>query len=162
MVKRSIMLIGFLLVLFLVGCGQSEVSKDLQDYINNKLPELAKVETDAIRDYESVTGNNFKNDEITYNKLQDSVIPKYRDFIEKLEAIKPATKELQAAHEIYIQAANKQYSAFLQMSDALEKQDVGLLAQANDKLAEGRKGIRQWQTEIEALAKKHNVTFQQK
>ncbi|BAU28922.1 hypothetical protein DFP93_103231 [Aneurinibacillus soli] len=156
------MSIGFLLALFLVGCGQSEVSKDLVDYINNKLPELAKVETDAVRDYESVSGKNFKNDEIMYNKLQDSVIPKYRDFVGKLEAIKPATKELQAVHEIYIQAANKQYSAFVQMSDALEKQDAGLLAQANDKLAEGRKGIRQWQTEIEALAKKNNVTFQQK
>lgn len=146
--------------LFLLGCGQDPVQKDLLDYLNNKMPALADMESEVISNYDSVTGANYTSDEEMYTMLTEKVIPKYRDFISELEEIQPQTQEVSELHELYISAVNKQYNAVVQIVAALESQDTNLVVEANEKLNEGRKGIRNFHSKLQALAAEHNVEIE--
>ncbi len=146
--------------LLLMGCRQDPVQKDLLDYLNNKLAPLAETETQIANSYDSVIGENYTTDEETHRVLTEDVMPKYRDFALKLEEIQPQTQEVQEIHELYITAVNKQYNAIVQMIAALEHQDTSLVVEANERLSEGRSGIRNYHNKLHALAVKHNVEMQ--
>lgn len=147
-------------LLLLSGCWQDPVQEDLLDYINNKLTPLVETEEQIINRYDSVIGENYTSDEVTYKVLTEEVIPKYRDFVEKLEEIQPQTEEVQEVHEIYLSAVNKQYNAMTQVAAAIEQLDTNLIVQANEKMAEGRSEIRTFQSKLHTLAKEHNVEIQ--
>ncbi|MDZ5471331.1 hypothetical protein SM124_06180 [Bacillus sp. 31A1R] len=151
----------FTCLVILTGCFGNPVQDDLLNYINEEIQPLADLETKAMDAYDSVTGANYTDDQTTYNTIKDEVVPTYRDFIDKLEAIKPETEEVSKLHEQYIDAANMQHSAFIIILDALEKADTGLITEANDKLAEARKGIRSYQKDLEKLAEENNVEFEE-
>jgi hypothetical protein len=157
----GITILAFVLIITMLfaGCGEDPIQKDLLNYVNNEIPKIASLESDALDKYNSVTGDNYNTDEETYTALSDSIIPKYRNFITKLEEIKPQTPEVKALHELYIEAANNQYNAFVQLKAAIETQDTNMVSQANEKLDKGRKGLRDFQDKIAELAKKHNVEF---
>ena len=160
--KPKIASIIIMITLFLFGCGQDPVQQDLLNYLNNEMPELADLESEVLKDYESVTGPNYKNDLETYKVITGKVIPKYRNFISKLEAIQPKTSEVRELHELYIGAVNKQYNAIVQISAAIFNQDANLVVQANEKLNEGRKEIRNFHNKLQELASKHNVEILEK
>jgi PBP1b-binding outer membrane lipoprotein LpoB len=156
--KMSIWLLVTFIFLTIAGCGgQDPVQKDLLNYVNNEMPKVDDLESNALSGYNSVTGNNYTDDSEMYRVLTDSVIPTYRTFTQKLEEIKPQTPEVQAIHEIYIEAVNNQYNGMVQLSAACENQDTNLVAQANEKLDKGRKGIRDFQSKLDELSKKHGV-----
>lgn len=141
----------------LTACGSDPVKEDLINYINNTMKPMSQSETEIMNNYGSVTGDKYKDDETTYKAISEKVVPQYRDFIAKLEAVKPNTKEVQDLHETYISASNKQFNAMVQFMAALEQQDTNLITQANDKLTEGRKEIRDFQSKLEQLAANHKV-----
>ncbi|WP_255298350.1 hypothetical protein [Brevibacillus dissolubilis] len=146
-------------LLFTAGCLFDPVQDDLIAYINDRVKPLAPLEAEAMDAYDSVTGVNYKNDAETLTVIRDTVMPKYRDFITKLEAVQTDTPEVRAAHEIYIAAANKQYNAMVQITAALEQQDVEMIHKANEMLDEGRKGLRDYQNQLRELADAHGVTL---
>lgn len=162
MLKRYLLCTGVLVffTLLLLGCGQDPVQAELLDYLNNRLPALDAIESKIISDYDSVTGPNYTNDEETYAVLTEKVIPDYRGFIIKLEEMQLQTQELEELHDLYIVATNKQYNAIVQITAALENQDTNLVVAANEKLSEGRKGIRDFHSKLQALAAKHNIEIQ--
>ena len=55
--------------------GNGSVQQDLLNYINVELTKVTPLETEAMEYYESVTGENYKDDLTTYNVLKDKVIP---------------------------------------------------------------------------------------
>lgn len=150
-------LISLFSVLFLLTACGNPVQDDLLSYINDDIQPLADLEIEAMEAYDSVTGANYTDDDTTYNTLVDEVIPKYSELIDELEAIMPETDEVSKLHDQYIDAANIQHSAFVTILDALEKGDTGLITEANEKLAEARKGIRAYQQNLKKLAKENNV-----
>ncbi|MEG3071084.1 MAG: hypothetical protein RQM92_09920 [Candidatus Syntrophopropionicum ammoniitolerans] len=141
--------------------ARTPVQEDLLNYLNEQTPRLAAMENEVVEELDSVIGKNYSNDIETYQVIVDKVIPGYRDFMEALEAVKPATPEVVGLHEIYIDAVNKQFNAIVQISAAIENQDTNLISHANEKLSEGRKGIRTYENELQALAQKHNVVLQE-
>jgi hypothetical protein len=66
----------------------------LQQYINEDLKELAVLEEDAIAEYDSVTGDNYVDDYTTYVHIEEVFIPMYKDFLDQLEEVRPATLEV--------------------------------------------------------------------
>jgi hypothetical protein len=88
-------------------------------------------------------------------------MPMYKDFLDKLEEVRPATPEVQEVHELYIEAVNMQNNAFLKILAALEQQDYDMIADANEMLAEGRAGIRKYTNELERLAEEHDVELEE-
>lgn len=148
-------------LLITIGCTSKDpIREDLINYINNELLPIANLEKEAAEAYESVTGSNYKDDIQLYNTVNEVVIPKYREFVEKLEAIQPKTEEIRKLHELYIEAANIQFNAFNLILSAVENQDRNLVVQANEKLEQGRKLLREFNYQLEELAKKHNVEFE--
>ena len=151
----------WLLVLFFVISCSNPTKDELINYTNNELPKVASLEAEIISLYDSATGENYKDDVSLYTTLRDDVIPKQKKFVEDLENINNNLKipEIIKLNETYIEAANIQYSAFLIMLTALEKQDYTLISEANEKLDKGRKLKRQWQIDLNILADKNSVTF---
>ena len=77
-----------------------------------------------------------------YNTILNEVIPKYGKFITNLEEVKVETEELRNIHENYIKAVNIQNSGFVTILSALEEQDMDKMNEANEKLTEARKMMR--------------------
>lgn len=162
--KRRLVCIAMIILvsLLLLGCEQQNpVQDDLLNYLNDELAPLADTETEIIDSYDSVMGLNYTSDEEAYNVLTEDVMPKYREFALELEEIQPTTQEVREIHDLYIAAVNKQYNAIVQMIAALEHQDTNLVVEANEKLDEGRAGIRDYRNKLHALAAEHHVEIQE-
>ena len=149
-----------LMLLSIISCS-SPTQNELLQYINTEIPKIATMESEVMDIYNNVTGENYKDDETLSNKLSDDVIPKYKKFVEALENISENLKEPEIIkiNEIYIEAANAHFSAFVVLLAGLENQDLALVNQANEKLAMGRKLIRQYQLDLKTLAKSNNIEF---
>ena len=153
----KIFILGFLF-LGLSSCS-NQVSDDLLDYINKQLPKVADNESKAVESYESVSGENYTDDETMYYVVRDEVVPVYRKFIDQLELISEEleTEEVQKVHEKYIEAANVQNAAFMLILSALDNQDYNEMAEANEKLDKGRKLMREYKLDLKKICKENNV-----
>ncbi|BDH60648.1 hypothetical protein MTP04_07780 [Lysinibacillus sp. PLM2] len=153
----SLFSLAFVFVLF--GCG-NPVTEELLSYVNEDLVPLAEKETEILEEYASVTGENYTDDETTYYHISDVILPLYTDFIEDIEALKFESTEIRDVHELFIQAHNTQYNGIVQVMSAIENQDYDMMIQANEKLEEGRTGLRDYQYELQDLAKKYDVQLE--
>jgi len=135
------------------------VEKDLLNYINNELPKIGQLESEAIAAYASVSGNNYTSDSVMYFKIKDEVLPKYTEFNSKLQAIVPATEELKKIHGEYVEAAKDQLEAFTFIVDALIKQNADEIQKANVDLSKGVALIETWKKDLLETCKKHNVVI---
>lgn len=162
----------FVLAILAVVLGQgiglydtfgNTVKNDLLTYINEELPPLVEYEDTAISTFDAVTGENYTDDLSLYTALTSTIIPVYGEMRAMLENITMnlKTKEVRNLNEIYIEAANEQYNAFVMFQTALEQGDSNLVLQANEKLDTGRKLLRTWQIELDDLCKKKGVIFKE-
>lgn len=135
--------------------GGDAVQDDLLDYINNDTNEMVELDAEVIELYEKA--QNSANDYTMYEILMNEVIPKSKKLIEEAESIEIETSEVKKVHEIYLDAINKNNQAFTLMLSALENQDYTVMTQANEKLDEARKLLRDYESALETLAKEHDV-----
>ncbi|MFA9560302.1 hypothetical protein ACERII_23575 [Evansella sp. AB-rgal1] len=159
--KSFYFLLVTMLSLFITGCFADPIQEDLEDYVNNGIIPLVPDEEEILGLYESVTGHNYSDDYVLYNTIQFDILPKYQDFIQKLEAIRPSTSEVREIHEIYIKASNEQYSAMVLILDAIDYQDHGLINDANNQLNEARSLFRTFQYELQDLLDEHNLEMEE-
>ena len=54
-----------------------------------------------------------------------------------------------------------QYNALVQIMAAIEQLDTNIIVNANEKMSEGRKKLREFETKLVELAEEHNVTLEQ-
>lgn len=159
MKSKAIAVLVFLLSLFiLAGCAKDPIQDDLMNYLNNDISKISSMEEDAAAAYASVTGNNYTDDQTMYDTLNSKVIPKYNELINKVSAIAPKTKEVQEIHKIYVNAAKTQMDGFKKILTALEKQDAGMIEDANKDLQKASSGMADYQAKLKELGSKHNVT----
>jgi hypothetical protein len=143
--------------LLLNGCGSDPVQDDLINYINNQVPKIVPLEAEIMDEYSSVTGENYKDDP-TMLKVLQTLRPKCRRMLTILEEeITPKTAEVRKIHELYIDAYNNYYNAFLLIELAIEKADPAIIVKANEKLDKARKLQRDWLSDLNELKRKHNV-----
>jgi len=147
-------------ILALAACSSDNVQKDLLNYINNELPKIATLETEAIAAYGSVSGDNYSSDSTMYYTIKQTVIPKYEEFTSKLKAIHPATEEIATMHGEYVKAAGDQMEAFKLICLAIEKQDAEIIKQANTDLDQAGNLIDLWKKDLDEKCKQHGVTFE--
>lgn len=146
------------MVCLIVACNtKNPVTEEIVSYINGDLKQLSEEEVRLNQAYESVTGNNSVDDETTYNKLSDEIIPGYVEYIKKVEAVNIKSQELKDVHEIYIEAINIQHSALTIILSGLENGDYDKIDEANTKLTEARKMMRDYQSELTKLMDKYHV-----
>lgn len=128
-----------------------DVSGDAFSEYQAQISPLAAEEESLIARYDSVSGDNYIDDLTMYTELV-SMVPDLRNFIAKIEAITPSDPELARLHQIYVKAWNTQSAGFTMTIDALEKQDYGIVSDANELLAEGRSLMREYIDGVSELA----------
>ncbi|MCU9612006.1 hypothetical protein OEV98_00350 [Caldibacillus lycopersici] len=162
MIKKLLVLFLFLVAGILFGCVNKEVTvhDDLLNYVNKEMQKAYDLENVSITAYENVSGVNYTDDFTMHQALTKEVVPNYRDFIDELEHADIATEELQVIHDGYVKGAKKQLEAFELFVTALEDQDINLVEEGNELLAEGRELINTYVVEIEELASEHNVEWE--
>lgn len=144
----------------LAACGDP-VADELELYVNEELNALAELEEDAVNAYNRISEDDeLETDEEIYVFLQDDVIPMYKEFVQKLEAVTFDHNEIREVHEIYIDAANVQHNAMLTFLTAIEEGDYDRVVEANELLTEGRKGIRDFQSELDDLLDEHGLELE--
>ena len=152
-------LISFSLCALAVGCGK-KVQNDLLNYINKDLKSVEALESKAMDKYNSMIGKDDVSDAQLSEALTNTVVPTYRQYIEKVEAFKPETEEVRKMHELLIDAANAQMSGFTLMMDAIGKgSDLSIVTKANEKFGAGKKGLREWEAKLNDLCKANGVEF---
>ncbi|WP_043932493.1 hypothetical protein [Bacillus sp. EB01] len=145
----------FSLLFLLSACGD-EVSKELEQYVNEDIKSLSSVELEALEMYQSVTGANYTDDLTTFETMNE-LVPMYNEFITDVEAIRPKSKEIREVHDIYIEAVNTQQKAFVGILDAIQNQDYQGVQLANEQLADARKLFRDYQDALSDLLAEHDM-----
>lgn len=155
--KTKFFILFILFLSLLTGCGQDPVQEDLLNYVNVELAKTTSLENEAINAYEGVTGSNYKNDVESYAVLNNIVIPKYHEFINRIESIQPKTEEVRQIHELHISSVNKQYNALLKLMTAIENGDSDKVIEANEMLSNSRSDMRNYKARLNELGKKYDV-----
>ena len=141
----GLLIIGIVVVVLFI---QNKKVNDYNGYVD-EIKKISSIEESIIDKYDSVIGTNYKDDSTMYKKIQE-MLPETRDFIYKLESIRPKEKELIAIHEVYISGWNNQLGAFLLMASAIETQDTAKVVEANDRITKGRALLRDYVNAMES------------
>jgi DNA-directed RNA polymerase beta' subunit len=114
------------------------------------------LEEDALKYYRSVADDKYEKDntDIVIKKI---VIPKYTEFVDKLENIKPQTGEVKKLHKIYTKVAYARLKAFQQMKEGFEKKDGKLVKETDKILAEAKSGVEEYKRQLIKLTEEHNI-----
>lgn len=154
---KKLGLIIIISITALLSACSSPAQDEILNYLNEELPGIGEMEAEVINKYDSVTGDNYTDDETLYNALNEEIIPLYSDFIDELESIEIKDKDLRAIHEGYIEAVNQQSGAFNKMITALENQDAALIEEVNEILNQSRKAMRDYQYDLQEFADENDV-----
>lgn len=156
-VGAAILVISIMLPLLMVGCFGDPIKDDLNNYLYTQIPPLNKTEAQIIKDYESVTGSNYKDDATLYAMLNDNVIPNYEKFVTDLGNIKCKTVELQNIHQKWVDGAKIQLEGFKKARQALVDQDANEIQDANKLLKQAGDKIDEHNKELKTLADKYGM-----
>jgi hypothetical protein len=160
---RTCKIIFILLIVTLgVGCAVNPVRRDLADYVNQGILNIAELEQKSLQRYASVTGQNYTTERRVYEALRDHVVPLYKRFVEGLRKIRPETEEVKKLHKIYIMGAEHLYEGFKTKMYGLEMKDEKIVLAANEKIQRGAVQNQKWRTELVALARKHGLSAEKK
>jgi len=137
-----------------------EKQKEIVDFINEDMNEIASYETKANEALATVSGENFKNDEELYAVLTTEVIPEYEKAIEKAKALEVNVEELKPIKDKIEEALGVYYDALLLEKEALEKTDKELIEQSNEKGSEYLTAISEYHEEMGKLAEEYGIDYQ--
>jgi len=159
--KRKLLIATALLVVIMImaGCKSTSVKDDLNNYVNQELKALKTLELEALRAYQSVTGENYENDAVMHEVMTETVIPKYREYLTALQEVKPKTKEIKELHDKLLEGTNSVYFGLQDIVLALEKQDESLIDQGNSKLELAEIQLGEFWDRLEELAQKNDIEY---
>ena len=124
-------------------------ASEKQNYLN-QLQGLSQRETDILSKYDSVSGENYTDDETLYYTLME-LIPDVQQFIGDLEAITPTDPLLAEIQKTLVDGWNLQSKGFTLAAAALADQDLSKIAEANEALAQGRALLRTGSQKVSSL-----------
>jgi hypothetical protein len=159
--KKTVLFFLPLLSITTITCT-SPVEKDLLNYVNIQMKNVAEMESKPIDLYNSIISDKEMDNETSAALINDSVLPAYKEYILKLESISsqiktPAVKQI---HEICISAANAQFYGISLAATALLKNDNVMMVKSGEKTDEGRKLMRQYNDALSRLGKKYKLQLQ--
>ena len=161
--KKIIPLIAIIFVLstILTACSKPDpINEDLISYVNVQMPTVIESQSSVAKDYESVTGKNFIDDNAFITKVKDTVIPNSTKFIAKAQAIAPKTEEVRKLHEKYMTSMKTQQEGFVLLLAAAEQGDSTKVPAGNEKLTQASKVSEEYKADMDTLAKAHGVEFE--
>ena len=147
----------FLICLWITGCASGRGAKELVNYANQGILNIAELERKSLERYASVVGENYTTEQRVYEELRDFVIPVYKRFLDGLREIMPENEEIKRVHAVYIQAAELMYDGFKTKMVGIENGSEDIIIQGNEKIEKGRDEAIRWRMELIELYKKYGV-----
>ena len=142
---------------FSLSCAGQKIPRDIIQYVNHDIMNISQLETNALKSYASVTGNNYTTDERVHDALKNTVVPFYGRFAELLREISPPTEELRRIHSFYVSGAESMCNGFKLKMVGIEKNDENLIRMGNNQIVAGRDETLKWRTELGILLQKSAV-----
>ncbi|HEY3306905.1 MAG TPA: hypothetical protein VGJ93_00475 [Desulfuromonadaceae bacterium] len=148
---------GFLLLM--TGCNSDPVKKDIISYSKTVIPIINNFDDVIGKKLDEVSKEKDKN--VFMKKTKGELLPILKDFREKVVAVKPASKELQDVHNLYVDMVNTTESGMKLLVESLEKQDHSIYKVAMDKINAGQDMENKYKSAFKELATKHGVVLEQ-
>lgn len=140
--------------------SEKEKQTGLLDFINEDIAKVSSFEMEAFQSFDSVSGENYINDELMYEELTTTTIPAYEKALEETEKLEAPFPELEPMLEQIKNASNTFYDALVLQKQALEEQDAEIMNQANEKLLEYRNQIGAYHADMKALTEDYNIDYE--
>lgn len=151
------LLIGMMICLG--ACGKKdEVKDDLVTYVND-MTEAQKLQQEAIDTYNSYVNDPEMDSQELLTALTDTIIPKYSEYLDAINALAPATTEVTDVKLACVEGANKQYAALTKVKEAIEACDSDMLTEADSLIQESVQLFQDYETQLNTLAEEHEVTL---
>lgn len=144
------------LMFVMIGCKGDPVKDDLVGYSKSAIPLVNKYSVDFPKKMEDAQ----KNPKDYLSVMTKDVLPMFKEYREKMAAVKPATKELQDIHNAFAANLADIEDGLKMLVKAVQTSDKKLINTASEKLAAAASGEEKFKKDIEELAKKHDVKFQ--
>jgi hypothetical protein len=138
MKRVTTLILSALMLINLVGCGNSEKQDAFLKYVNEDMTPLAELQDQMFESFNDILARNYDNDMDLYTALTEETVPLAQDL--NNEALALATnindEALLEVHKLFIDCASKYESAFSAMAIACLSQDTTLLLDAKEKITE--------------------------
>ncbi|MCM3761167.1 hypothetical protein M3212_10275 [Alkalihalobacillus oceani] len=154
--KRLLLCLGLMLV---VGCS-NPVKQEIIHYVNEEVNPIYSLEEEAVDHLSSVTGSNYVDDETFYHTMVEEVLPRYEQFVQRLESIEPQSEELDKVHALFVEGAQLQRNSMRLSLQGVEQGSEEVIQEANLLLEEGKAKIDQYIAEMETLAEQYEVEYE--
>lgn len=137
----------------------SNTSRELIDYVNNDVTELAKTETKMLDSFDSASGDNFTDDYSLYNEITTTTLPTAESLVSQADEIYNdlSSKEIKEVHSIYMDYCKTYCEALEYVLDAIEQQNTTTLDEANSKFEQAAGLAADYQDRLKRLADKCGV-----
>lgn len=147
------------LMVCLTACGKSDkVKDDLYTYLT-EMTEVQELQKSAINEYNTCVANEEADSQQLLSSLQNSIIPNYENYLEKLNAVAPETEEVQNIKTVCVNGANKQLEALNKVAEAIEACDTDLLNEADTLIVESETLFSDYENQLNALAAEHEINL---
>lgn len=159
--KKKVLAFALLIgtMICLGACGKNdEVKDDLVTYIND-MTEAQKLQQEAIDTYNSYVNDPEMDSQELLTALTDTIIPKYSEYLDAINALAPATTEVTDVKLACVEGANKQYAALAKVKEAIEACDSDMLTEADSLIQESVQLFQDYETQLNTLAEEHEVTL---
>ncbi len=165
--KLYIIAIMTMMLCLFTGCGKKKeetteesnkaLKDDIVEFVNNKLPAIEGDRNKAVSIYNSY----FETEDVELEKfssdLQGTAIPAMQQYVDNLAAIEPATEEVKALKDLYLQSAQKQLDAMNKVAASINEENPDYLAEADALIKESENLILQYQTQLRTLAMDNDI-----
>ncbi len=138
----------------LVSCADP-IQEDLIDYVNNGILPLIESEEEITTLIDMM--GEMDDDALTYELLENSILPMTREYLEQLQAVRPATPEVRELHEMAIEIWTLKERGLIQIYAAYEEEDMTMITAALESIAESTKFERRFENKLESLMVAHDV-----
>jgi len=132
----------------------------IEKYLNEDLLPLAPLEKEMLESYTSVVGTNYTDDKTLHTELTTKTLPTAKQLNEGAVALADeiTDPELSEVHKLYLEYVGNLVSGFEIMIEALEKQNIVMITEANTKINDANTVVAEYKDEMGVLIEKYNVS----
>ena len=147
--------------------GEESLSKKekqelIYDYINADVKKVSDYEMKAMTIIQEVTSDPAVDPQTIYDAFVNEVIPTYEKAVKEAKSIEPPLEELEPLHEMVEKASGLYLEALKLEVESADTGDAALKEKANDKMEEYSEVLKSYHSEMEKLAKKYDLDYEQR
>jgi GMP synthase PP-ATPase subunit len=156
-IKNLLLAFSILSVVF-VSCKSTPKNPEVENYVDKTMPAFMKEELTIMKEFNDIIEFRVANVTKTDTSIKNIIIPKYTNFIDKLDTITIKDAELKAVHQQYINVSKSQLEYFSLLRNSLND-PINTRDTLNKKLANQNLLMSDWNIGIRNLCKKYDIEY---